>query len=239
MKIERIPIDAVEVGAGHRPADASVVASIAASMELLGQLQPITVYEESGAAHLVAGRHRLEAARSLSWDEIEAVFVTGDEIDRRLREISENLHRNELTVQERSEQITEWVELVGRRAVVSAQLGQKLGRPESGDSKAARDLNLTRQQIQRAKAIASTTPEAKAAAKAAGIDDNQKKLLAVAKEPTPERQVAKVLQFKEPGPISLKTWRDDFERIWARGTEDDHNWAREFIDAPIMDSRFR
>lgn len=239
MKIERIPVDAVEISRSHRPANPEVVAALAASMRLIGQLQPITVYEAGGTAHLVAGRHRLEAAEFLAWEEIEAVFVTGDEIDRRLREISENLHRAELTVQERSSQIAEWAELIEQKAKVR-QVGAPGGdQPnEKGQRKTARELNITEQQVRRAKQIASITPEAKEAARAAGLDDNQSALVAVSKE-APDAQVAKVLQFKELGKVSTKTWRDDFERLWARGTTDDHAWAREAIDQPVMDARFK
>lgn len=78
-------------------------------------------------------------------------------------EISENLHRAELTVVQRSEQVSRWAELADR---ISAQVEQKIGRgrPESGVAKAARDLNLDRTEVQRAVKIAALTPEAKAVA---------------------------------------------------------------------------
>lgn len=55
-------------------------------------------------------------------------------------------HRAELTVQERSDQIAEWAELVEQRDRISAQSAQKIGRgrPEGGESQAARDMNLSR-----------------------------------------------------------------------------------------------
>jgi Rod binding domain-containing protein len=74
----------------------------------------------------------------------------------------------------------------GEQAVISAQVGQKLktesnpkgaGRSESGDSLAARTLGVTRQQVERSNAIAGISPEAKEAARAAGIDGNQSALL--------------------------------------------------------------
>lgn len=68
-------------------------------------------------------------------------------------EISENLHRAELTVVQRSEQVFRWVELSDR---VSGQVVQKPlgGRPEGGVSKAARDLNLERTEVHRSQAHA-------------------------------------------------------------------------------------
>lgn len=245
MKIERIPVDGVKVAKDHRKTNGETVAALAASMRVIGQLQPITVYEQAGYPHLIAGRHRLEAAEFLGWDDIEAVFVTGDEIDRRLREISENLHRAELTVQERAEQVAEWVDLVGQREKLS-QLAtvSKGGRgKEGGERKASRELGLDKDEVNRSRKIASIAPAAKEAAKAHGLDDTQSALLQVAKEPTPEKQVAKVVELssrkKSTGTLSTKTWRDDFEKLWARGTSDDHKWARERIDEPVMDARYR
>lgn len=82
-------------------------------------------------------------------------------------EISENLHRAELTVLQRSEQVAKWVELAGR---VSAQVGKKSpGRPESGQRKAARELNLGKDEVHRATKIASLPEEAKEAAKDAHL----------------------------------------------------------------------
>lgn len=97
-------------------------------------------------------------------------------------EISENLHRAELTVQERSEHIAEWAVLCKHKAKVS-QLATPLGgqQPkEAGVRKAAHELNLSKDQVSRANKIAAISPEAKAAARDAGIDDNQSKLLAAA-----------------------------------------------------------
>ena len=59
---------------------------------------------------------------------------------------------------------------------------------DKGITEAARVLGMPRREIQRGTKIASLTPEAKEAAKAAGIDDNQSKLLRVAAA-TADKQV--------------------------------------------------
>jgi len=56
----------------------------------------------------------------------------------------------------------------------------------------AMSLGLDKDDVQRAVKVAAIAPEAKQAARDAGIDDNRTALLAVAKEATPEAQVAKV-----------------------------------------------
>jgi ParB-like chromosome segregation protein Spo0J len=206
-RIALVKIADIKVNKRLRGVDPAAVTALAESMNRLGQLQPISVCYSNSNTVLVAGLHRLEAAKRLEWENIEAVFVTGDKIDLELQEIAENLHRAELTVQERSDQIARWVELIEqRKKIVSAQVGQKpSGRPESGDSKASRDLDIPRQTIQRAKKIASIEPAAKVAAKEAGLDDNQSALLQLAEVPA-EEQVEWVDTAK------LRAEADDLER---------------------------
>lgn len=122
----------------------------------------------------------------------------------RLWEISENLHRAELTALEHDKLVAEWVELTGG---VSEQNVQKLssrgreneGRPESGISLAARQLpvegktdDAKRMNVVRALKVASLSPEAQDEAVEVGLDDNRSALLEAAKEETPEAQVATV-----------------------------------------------
>jgi hypothetical protein len=57
---------------------------------------------------------------------------------------------------------------------------------------APNDLGLDKSDVQRAVKVASISPEAKQAARVAGLDDNRTALLAVAKWATPEAQLAKV-----------------------------------------------
>jgi hypothetical protein len=62
----------------------------------------------------------LAAFKILGIEKIDCIVLDGDEVDGRLVEIAENLHRAELTAQERAEQIAEWVRLMETR--VSAQV---------------------------------------------------------------------------------------------------------------------
>ncbi len=85
------------------------------------------------------------------------------------------------------------------REGVSVQLGQKPqgGRPEGGDSFAARELGITRQEVRRAETIASLPDEVKAKAAGLGLDDNQSALLQAAKAPTPKAQVETLVRRAE------------------------------------------
>jgi hypothetical protein len=74
-------------------------------------------------------------------------------------------------------------------------------------NEAARQLNLGHNEAHRAVTIAGMTPEAKAAAKEAGLDDNQKALTEIAKAPATEQvAVAKKIAKRpaEPKPRKKK-----------------------------------
>lgn len=130
MKTERVLVDGLRVGARMRSADPARVATLAASMQRHGLLQPITARMVGETeAELVAGLHRLEAAKSLGWEWIDAVFVEADDIERELIEIAENLHRADLTKEERDRQIRRYAELLEAAAKIQVQ---QIAAPEIG-----------------------------------------------------------------------------------------------------------
>ena len=75
----------------------------------------------------------------------------------------------ELPQMERDKLVAEWERLVGNIEVL-AQLGPKVhnGRPRGGVREAARQLGLSRQDVERAIAVASLSPEAQQAAHEVG-----------------------------------------------------------------------
>jgi hypothetical protein len=73
---------------------------------------------------------------------------------------------------------------------------------EGGESLAARDLGITREEVRRAKAIASLAEQTKQAARDAGLDDNQSALLKAARAPTPEAQVAVLAGIQKRGRVA-------------------------------------
>jgi ParB family chromosome partitioning protein len=66
-----IPISRIKVGQRHRR-DMGDVAGLAASIEDIGLLHPITVDEEN---RLLAGARRLAACKQLGWKEIPVNVV--------------------------------------------------------------------------------------------------------------------------------------------------------------------
>lgn len=95
-----IPLDLIEVGSRLRPVDEDYAALIAESFRQRGQDTPIRVTEadpETGRHRLIAGAHRLAAARIAGWTRIAALPFSGSELEAELLQIDENLVRRELS----------------------------------------------------------------------------------------------------------------------------------------------
>lgn len=107
---ERIQVNKIRGQDIPRPLVENVVQALAESMQAIGLLQPITVkpaeLTSQGAPgyKLIAGAHRLAAARALGWDEIDAKVLAGGMayLEMELVEIDENLIRAELTSAQRA-----------------------------------------------------------------------------------------------------------------------------------------
>jgi ParB-like chromosome segregation protein Spo0J len=188
-----------------RGADPEAVDRLADSISHIGRQTPITVrltahMDAPPAGHdrdtlfLVAGLHRLLACIRLGMTRIPAVVLVGDDNEARLWEISENLHRAELTVLERATHIAEWLRIT--EEVQSAQVAPieskradgRGHRQPSGINAAVRELGIDRTEAQRAVRIDGLSDEAKETARNLGLDDNQQALLAAAREPEPLKQ---------------------------------------------------
>jgi ParB/RepB/Spo0J family partition protein len=185
-----------------RPLNGEEVKRLAASMQRIGLMTPITVRyhndvpSDDGTCddsfELIAGRHRVAAARLLGWERIDGIEIECSDVDAKLWEIAENLHRAELTKLQHDEQVAEWIRLTDSNA---AQLApHKKGQQPGGINAAARELGVERTDAQRAVKVDSLSPEAKAAAVKYELDDNRSALLDAAKETDPKAQVARIVE---------------------------------------------
>lgn len=136
-----------------RGLDAAAVSRLAESMAQIGLQTPITVRDDGEWPVLVAGLHRLKAAERLGWEKIDAIYLEGDERDARLWEISENLHRADLSAVERAEHIDEWRRLTV--AGINPQSVGKPGRPSRGHEATAAALGVSHETVRRAEVVAS------------------------------------------------------------------------------------
>ena len=98
----QIPIFQINVNTGRREADPEAVQKLAESISKVGLLNPITVDQEYT---LIAGLHRLEAAKLLGWTEIECTVKNLDGLLAELAEIDENLIRRGLSYIDEGKQL--------------------------------------------------------------------------------------------------------------------------------------
>lgn len=170
MRPVTLSLGDIEIGERHRALSDDAVTRLAASMKDIGLRQPISVrivdemmlegHLTAGVPVLVAGRHRLAAAKALGWSHIDCIEVEDDDIAAELWEIAENLHRLDLTKEQRDGHIRRYAELLESRAEVnSRQNDAKLktpenpkgaGRPEGVASQVAKETGLSVRTVQRA-----------------------------------------------------------------------------------------
>jgi len=184
IQVEQADVDVIDVVKRLRPIDNETVARLAESIRAIGLRTPITVRyfadrsSNDGLSEdsyvLVAGAHRLAAVKSLGWEKIDCIVVGDDAIE------------------------------ADNASQVATHKHKKRGQQPGGVNAASRELGISKDDAHRATKVASLSDEAKQAARDAGIDNNRSALLDVAKETTPEAQVAKVAALKnkktEPPP---------------------------------------
>ena len=205
MKIEKVPLALLRESAQQRDIVQSNVDMLRSSIEQVGLIQPIRVRPagvivrglgEQGF-QIVAGHHRVAAARALGWTEIDAIVDTAEHLQAELMEIDENLCRAELTASQRAQAIRRRKQIWEALHPAEIQVGQVVppeigyGKPPpqrqkfasetaaiSGESK--RDVN---RHLARAEAIGDDLERVTGTSLDKGVE-----LDALAKLPEPERK---------------------------------------------------
>lgn len=138
MELGKVFVDSVIVGQRHRALDPTRVEALAESMDALGLQQPISVYMDGeDGVHLIAGLHRLEAARALRWEQVDASFIKMSPVRREMWEIAENLFRVDLSKDQRDAHIRRYAELIeqaANEAIANDKVQQTaaLSKPKTG-----------------------------------------------------------------------------------------------------------
>lgn len=210
-ELRSVAVDWIHVPAGRRPLDLIEVEKLAASIKTLGLQNPIQVFFTrkglSGKYILIAGHHRLEAVKSLGKREIACWVEEGDRRRFRMLELTENATRNDLTALVLAEQTAELAILLQDEDVSRHDVAKGKGRPQGLASRIAKKVPVKGKNtaakvrnVQRGLQIASLTPQAKAAAKRLGLDNNATALRAAASETGAAAQIAKLTaQVKQKG----------------------------------------
>jgi len=227
FRSQEYPIALVKVGQGRRAVDDAAVAEMVASIREVGLLNPITLNMDGT---LIAGRHRLEAARRLGWSSIASHVVVMNDVDAAIAEIDENLVNNPPIGLERAE-------LVARRkreyekkhpeakpeAKRAAARWKKDGSPNDtvslGDEgldatpittfteNTAAATGMTIRSIQRDVQIAEKiTPEVKEMIRDTAVVEHKTDLLAIARTPV-EEQPTVAQEYIERRALPMEDYR--------------------------------
>lgn len=220
MKIDRVPVDHIDIPPRLRAVDVSKVSRLAESIGAIGLQAPITLYQSSPDAEgfdLIAGAHRLEAVRSLGWEWIDAIFMQADEIDRQLWEIDENLMRSELTPTQQAEHLAKRKELWDAKQESGPSCPTFTGRGNKQfAAETSEATSLSKRALNRAISRANNiTEEARDAIRGTELDKGV--VLDELKKVPPSQQMQRVAELREaPSPQeehhsrltkALRAWR--------------------------------
>ncbi|WP_439471302.1 ParB/RepB/Spo0J family partition protein [Brevundimonas sp.] len=115
--IFKVRMDLVDWTEGLRPLDMGWVEALQALMTHDGQRRPIELYEKAdGRFGIIAGRHRWTAAQALGWPTIEADILSANGLELRAAEVSENLHKLDLSPLDRAAFVAEQIAIEKARA---------------------------------------------------------------------------------------------------------------------------
>jgi ParB-like chromosome segregation protein Spo0J len=201
-------LEDIWVGARMRPVNAIRAKDLLASLQEIGLNTALSVRASSDLSKtgsrrwtLVAGAHRLEAARKLGWKTIRCEIFTGTEAEARIWEIRENLDRAELTALEKAEHVAGLIRIKMEEEVSSQgeTKPRQGGRPEGGLRAAARTLGIDKTEASRSLKIAGLPVKVKAALRGSKVEDNQTALLKIANLPTEAPQLWLVAEMGKRG----------------------------------------
>ena len=235
-QIVRVRLGVIDASDRLREVSEAHAQVIAASMQERAdrghqpQLQPIEIVARGDSFRLVYGAHRYRACEINGWDEIDAIIVTADDAELRLREIDENLIRHELNALDRARFMAE-----RKRIYEALNPAAKHGGDRRSDQAAnmatwsfsadiADKTGLSERTVRRAVALAdSLAPTAVARLCNTPLASNQAALEALAKHPHARQMAALDLMFAEENPAKSVT--DAFNRLdgkVAKSAEEKH-----------------
>ena len=228
----KLPVNDIIVKPGRRSVDQEAVERLSRSMAVSGLINPVTV----DASHtLIAGQHRLEAAKLLGWYDIECHICEMDDLHAQLAEIDENLIRRDLSDLDLCEQFAKRkkiYELLHPETKARNTAGHVSNFPSSTDKLSsevksfsedtADKLGVSARTIERQVRIAETlTPETKAILRESKANVTKQNMLKLSKL-DPAQQADAAAQLADGTIRSV----DEYTRAPASQDESQINYYR-------------
>lgn len=190
----QVSIKDIKISDTRRAVDPLNVGRLAESIQTIGLQNPVVITEDY---HLVSGRHRLEAVKSLGRDTIEANVLPLSSEGAELAEIDENLIRKEVTGLERGTLMNRRDELLTAMGVRAKSGDNQFNKevvsystPPKTTKEIAAEIGIGERQAQRMKQVArDIIPEVKAMIQDTPMADRLNSLVELSRK-TPEQQKA-------------------------------------------------
>ena len=205
----KMKISEIKINPGRRDTQQRNVEELARSIAAVGLMNPITVTQDNT---LIAGLHRLEAAKLLGWTEIECTVSDADGLQAELAEIDENFVRAGLSHRElgdlllRRKELYEAIHPETRQGQRNGQTAKNdkltvlAAKPFSEDT--ADKLGISKRTVERlVQTAANLTPEAKKTIRDAGDKITKGDALKISRLPPDQQaEAAAVLTIAAPTP---------------------------------------
>ena len=205
----QIKISEIKINPGRRDTQQRNVEELARSIAAVGLMNPVTVTQDNT---LIAGLHRLEAAKLLGWTEIECTVSDADGLQAELAEIDENFVRAGLSHRELGDLLLRRKELYEAIHPETRQ-GQRNGQTAKNDNltvlaakpfseDTADKLGISKRTVERlVQTAANLTPEAKKTIRDAGDKITKGAALKISRLPPDQQaEAAAVLTIATPTP---------------------------------------
>ena len=205
----QMKISEIKINPGRRDTQQRNVEELARSIAAVGLMNPITVTQDNT---LIAGLHRLEAAKLLGWTEIECTVSDADGLQAELAEIDENFVRAGLSHRELGDLLLRRKELYEAIHPETRQ-GQRNGQTAKNDNltvlaakpfseDTADKLGISKRTVERlVQTAANLTPEAKKTIRDAGDKITKGAALKISRlPPDQQEEAAAILTIAPPAP---------------------------------------
>ena len=237
----------ITVSPNHRKASPKAVEKLMDSMQEVGLLSAVTVDTDH---RLIAGFHRLEAAKRLGWTEIECVSVTLTDIQTKLAEIDENLIRRVIPSLEHSALLLERKKLYEQIHPETQHGGDRrsqnfkyakctLEKPKSFVDDTSEMLHVNPSTIRRELQTAENlTDEARDILQKAGINPSKGDALALSRlEPEQQRDAA--CQLAKGGIQSVREYLNRNGEAQGNHSGEEHPACPSAAIMPALDAAYK